>query len=154
MKRKPRPEVIIEGQVSVYWFCNNKGLPYDKQSLILLGRAAGARCNESGIVMGVKSQKEVLPDITKWRGRVRTYPMEILESLTYSLTTNPSENLFIKPDDAGDKELPAQAIIFERQGWTCPVCGLNRNKGNHQECSKITQLRYQQERAKKATKPI
>jgi hypothetical protein len=31
--------------------------------------------------MGVKFQKEVWPDKTKWQGRVRTYPVEILESL-------------------------------------------------------------------------
>jgi hypothetical protein len=59
----------------------------------------------------------------------------------------------IKADDAMDKELPAEAIKFELQGRTCPVCGLNRNKGNHQECSKVTQLKHQQERAKKANKP-
>ena len=61
----------------------------------------------------------------------------------------------IKADDVAvlDKELPAKAIRFEDQGWACPVCGLNRNKGNHQECSKITQLQHQQERAKKANKP-
>ena len=52
-----------------------------------------------------------------------------------------------------DKELPAEAIKFEKQSWTCPVCGLNRNKGNHQECAQITQLKHQQERAKKANKP-
>lgn len=78
---QPLPEVVIEGQVSAYWFCNNKGLPYDKNSLALLGREAGARCNESGILMGVKFQKEIRPDKTKWQGRVRTYPVEILESL-------------------------------------------------------------------------
>ena len=61
----------------------------------------------------------------------------------------------IKADDVAvlDKELPAKAIRFEDQGWTCPVCGLNRNKGNHQECAQITQLKHQQERAKKANKP-
>ena len=59
----------------------------------------------------------------------------------------------IKADDSGDKELPAESIIFERQSWSCPVCGLNRNKGNHQECAQITQLKHQQERAKKANKP-
>jgi hypothetical protein len=80
-KPKPPPEVIIDGQVSVYWFSNNMGLPYDKRSLDLLGRAAGARCQELGIVMGVKSQKEVWPDGRKWQGRVRTYPVEILASL-------------------------------------------------------------------------
>ena len=52
-----------------------------------------------------------------------------------------------------DKELPAKAIRFEDQGWACPVCGLNRNKGNHQECAQITQLKHQQELAKKANKP-
>jgi hypothetical protein len=36
-QRKPQPEIIIQGQVSVYWFSNNKGLPYDKKSLDLLG---------------------------------------------------------------------------------------------------------------------
>ena len=61
----------------------------------------------------------------------------------------------IKADDVVklDKELPDEAIKFEYQSWTCPVCGLNRSKGNHQECSKIMQLKHQQERAKKANKP-
>ena len=60
----------------------------------------------------------------------------------------------IKADDVVelDKEPPAQAIKFEKQSWTCPVCGLNRNKGNHQKCAQITQLQHQQERAKKAKK--
>jgi hypothetical protein len=49
-------------------------------------------------------------------------------------------------------ELPAETIQYEIAAWTCPVCGLNRGTGNHQKCSKITQLKYQQERAKKATK--
>jgi hypothetical protein len=64
--------------------------------------------------------------------------------------------VYIKEDDVVklDTELPAEAIKFEKQAWACPICGLNRNKGNHQECSKITQLKHQQERAKKATKPI
>jgi hypothetical protein len=63
--------------------------------------------------------------------------------------------VYIKADDAVklDKELPAEAIKFEYQSWTCPVCGLNRNKGNHQECAQITQLKHQQERVKKANKP-
>jgi len=63
--------------------------------------------------------------------------------------------VYIKADDVVelDKEPPAKAIRFEDQGWACPVCGLNRNTGNHQECSKITQLKHQQERAKKANKP-
>jgi hypothetical protein len=90
-KPKPPPEVIIEGQVSAYWFSNNKGLPYDKQSLDLLGRAAGARCNELGIVMGVKFQKEIRPDKTKWQGRVRTYPVEILESCAVTQTPEESQ---------------------------------------------------------------
>lgn len=60
------------------------GLPYDKISLDLLGRAAGAKCQELGIVMGVKSQKEIRPDKTKWQGSVRTYPPEILESIMNS----------------------------------------------------------------------
>lgn len=28
--------------------------------------------------------------------------------------------------------------------WYCPVCGIRREKGNHDKCSKITQLKYQQ----------
>ena len=57
----------------------------------------------------------------------------------------------IKEDDVVklDKELPAEATNFEYQAWTCPVCGLNRGKGNHQKCAQITQLKHQQERAKK-----
>jgi hypothetical protein len=51
-----------------------------------------------------------------------------------------------------DKELPADAVKFEMQAWICPICGLNRGNGNHQKCSKITQLKHEQERAKKATK--
>ena len=62
--------------------------------------------------------------------------------------------VYIKADDAVklDNELLAKAIKFEKQSWSCPVCGLNRNKGNHQECAQITQLKHQQERAKKANK--
>jgi len=58
--------------------------------------------------------------------------------------------VYIKEDDGVklDKELPAEAIKFEKQAWTCPVCGLNRGKGNHQECAQITQLKHQQERKK------
>ena len=52
-----------------------------------------------------------------------------------------------------DKELPDEPIKFEKQSWTCPVCGLNRNKGDHQKFAQITQLKHQQERAKKANKP-
>ena len=80
-KKKPPPEVIIDCQVSAYWFSNNKGLTYDKKSLDSLGRAAGAKCEEMGILMGVKFQKEVRPDGSKFEGRVRTYPLWILESL-------------------------------------------------------------------------
>ena len=60
--------------------------------------------------------------------------------------------VYIKADDVVilDTELPAEAIKFEIPAWTCPVCGLNRGKGNHQKCSKITQLKHQQERAKKS----
>jgi hypothetical protein len=80
-KKKPPPEIIIDGQRSVYWYANSMGQHLDKQSLDLLGRAAGARCNELGIVIGVKFQKEIRPDGRKWQGRVRTYPPEILESI-------------------------------------------------------------------------
>jgi len=80
-KPNPNPEVIIAGQVSAYWFSNNRGLPYDKISLDLLARPAGARCKELGILMGMKTQKEIWPDGRKWQGRVRTYPIEILASL-------------------------------------------------------------------------
>jgi hypothetical protein len=80
-KPKPNPEVIIDGQRSVYWYANSMGQHLDKISLHLLGRQAGARCQELGILMGLKSQKEVWPDGRKWQGRVRTYPVEILESI-------------------------------------------------------------------------
>ena len=78
---KPKPKVIIAGQVSAYWFSNNRGLPYDKNALHKLGMQAGAKCQELGIVTGVRFQKEIRPDKTRWTGRVRTYPLEILEAL-------------------------------------------------------------------------
>ncbi len=78
---KPKPKVIIDGQVSVYWFCNNRGLPCDKNSLHKLGMQAGEKCQELGIVMGIKFQQEIRPDRSKFQGRVRTYPLEVLESL-------------------------------------------------------------------------
>ena len=80
-KKKPKPEIIIEGQRSVYWYANSIGRHLDKESLALWGKEAGARCNELGIVMGVKSQLEIMPDGGRWTVRVRTYPVEILESL-------------------------------------------------------------------------
>ena len=63
--------------------------------------------------------------------------------------------VYIKADDVIvlDTELPAEAVKFEVPAQTCPVCGLNRNKGDHQKCAQITQLKHQQERAKKANKP-
>lgn len=35
------------------------------------------------------------------------------------------------------------------KAWYCPVCGLKRNMGNHSKCSKITQQKFKEERAKK-----
>ena len=62
----------------------------------------------------------------------------------------------IKADDVVelDKEPPSKVIKFENQPWACPVCGLNRRKGNHQECSKIMQLKRQEERAKMLINPL
>jgi len=28
--------------------------------------------------------------------------------------------------------------------WYCPVCGIKREKGNHDKCSRMGQLKYQQ----------
>jgi hypothetical protein len=28
--------------------------------------------------------------------------------------------------------------------WYCPACGIKREKGNHDKCSKMRQLKYQQ----------
>ena len=91
-KPKPNPEVIIEGQRSVYWYANSMGQHLDKISLDLLGRAAGTWCNEAGIVMGTKIQKEIWPDGRKWQGRVRTYPVEILESIMTGENAQNPEN--------------------------------------------------------------
>ena len=33
-----------------------------------------------------------------------------------------------------------------RNSWACPVCGKRRGIGNHVKCSKITQLKHQQNR--------
>lgn len=43
-------------------------------------------------------------------------------------------------------ELAVDAVIPECKVWLCPVCGLKRNIGNHQRCSKITQQKHQKER--------
>lgn len=37
-------------------------------------------------------------------------------------------------------------IISGDKAWLCPVCGVKRNIGDHQKCSKITQLKHQKER--------
>ncbi len=84
-KSKLRPNVVIAGQVSAYWFSNNRGLPYNKNSLELLGKEATAKCKELGIVMGGKLQREIISKRKKWMGWVRTYPLEILESLTFPI---------------------------------------------------------------------
>ncbi len=43
-------------------------------------------------------------------------------------------------------ELSVDAVIPECKVWLCPVCGLKRNIGNHQKCSKITQQKHKKER--------
>jgi hypothetical protein len=43
-------------------------------------------------------------------------------------------------------------LDIELKPWLCPVCGLKRNRGSHAKCSKITQLKYQNERAKNRLK--
>ncbi len=79
-----RHVVIIEGQHSVYWYVTSLGMCLNQKSLELLGREAGAKCKELGIVTGViKSRKEIRPSKKTWTGWVRTYPIEILESLTF-----------------------------------------------------------------------
>lgn len=70
-----------EGQRSIYWFMNNRGVHYDAETLCLIGQKAGALCQEQGIATGVKFQHEVRPDGSRWRGRVRLYPIKILEAL-------------------------------------------------------------------------
>jgi len=39
-----------------------------------------------------------------------------------------------------------RAVATETKTWLCPVCGLKRNIGNHQKCSKITQMKYMKEK--------
>ncbi len=51
-----------------------------------------------------------------------------------------------------DTELSVDAVIPENKAWLCPVCGVKRNIGDHQKCSKITQLKYQKERNKLSQK--
>ncbi len=86
-KVKFKRHVVIDGQQSVYWYANSIGLFLCQKSLFLLGSEAGAKCKELGIVMGGKTQKEIWPGKKKkknmWTGWVRTYPIEILESITF-----------------------------------------------------------------------
>jgi len=78
-----RHAVIIEGQYSVYWYVTSLGMCLNQKSLELLGNEASAKCKELGIVTGViKSRKEIRPSKKTWTGWVRTYPAEILVSLT------------------------------------------------------------------------
>ena len=49
-------------------------------------------------------------------------------------------------------ELSVDAVISENKVWLCPVCGIKRNVGNHAKCSKITQLKHQQERDEQSGK--
>ena len=51
-----------------------------------------------------------------------------------------------------DTELSVDAVISENKIWLCPVCGIKRNVGNHAKCSKITQLKHQQERDEQSGK--
>jgi len=51
-----------------------------------------------------------------------------------------------------DIELSVDAVIPENKAWLCPVCGVKRNIGDHQKCSKITQLKHQKERDKLSQK--
>lgn len=47
-----------------------------------------------------------------------------------------------------DAELSVDAVIprHEKKAWLCPVCGLRRSSGNHQKCSRITQIKHQIEK--------
>jgi hypothetical protein len=49
-------------------------------------------------------------------------------------------------------ELSVDAVISENKIWLCPVCGIKRNVGNHSRCSKITQLKHQQEKDQQSGK--
>jgi hypothetical protein len=58
-----------------------------------------------------------------------------------------------KPIDLLDGSLPANATaqtsvdaVKPDLTWLCPVCGLKRNSGSHEKCSKITQLKHRKER--------
>jgi hypothetical protein len=51
-----------------------------------------------------------------------------------------------------DTVLSVDAVIPENKVWLCPVCGIKRNQGNHAKCSKITQLKHQQEHDKQSGK--
>jgi hypothetical protein len=45
-----------------------------------------------------------------------------------------------------NKAAPKGIDTIKLDTGRCPVCGLNRNKGNHQKCSRITQLKHRKER--------
>ncbi len=51
-----------------------------------------------------------------------------------------------------ETELLVDVVISESKVWLCPVCGIKRNVANHAKCSKITQLKHQQERDKQSGK--
>ena len=89
--RPDKPEIIIEGQRSVYWYANYSGLYLAQKELIAIGQAAGAHCKELGVEMGCRRQVERYPkDKTVWYVMARTYPVEILELAfeSYAKTLN------------------------------------------------------------------
>ncbi len=49
-----------------------------------------------------------------------------------------------------EKKNNCKSFDLDIKPWFCPVCGLKRNVGNHVKCSKITQLKHQQERERAA----
>jgi hypothetical protein len=118
-KKKPPPEVIIEGQRSVYWYTNSMGQHLDKISLDLLGRAAGARCNELGIVMGTKIQKEIWPDGRKWQGMVRT---RLINRFRFRGFGNNGTESPVK--------LSSYTITGQRTGYSESLAGLRRGRSS------------------------
>ena len=86
-----RPEIIIEGYQSLYWYANHLGQHLTMVELHRLGFIAGDLCKARGIETGSKRQEEIYPDGTRAKLMARTYPRDILAHVFITEGTTDNE---------------------------------------------------------------
>ena len=73
-----RPEIIIDGYRSLYWYSNHLGQHLTMVELHRLGFVATEICKQRGIETGLKRQTELYPCGSGSRLMAKTYPRDIL----------------------------------------------------------------------------